>query len=181
MIRSGRSGFTLLELIVAITVGAVVLALAGESLASALHLSEALRRNGVSWTGEANGYRWLRTAFLNYAPGPAADAGFDGKARGVAFGSRMLGADGTARACRVELAQQGHTLVADGSCGRRVLRRGVGQVAFDYLQSYGENTPWTAVFAAGTAAPLAVRIRIYPDSSAHAPADTLLFTIEPRG
>jgi prepilin-type N-terminal cleavage/methylation domain-containing protein len=163
--RSGftRSGFTLIELVVALFVSGVVLLgarLILESLANAegqLHgvVSAADRR--------ANGERLLRALFARLEVGTDQAREFGGDERAARFTTWCDVPSGWLERCEAQVAIDTEAgalaLVARLSTGERiVLQRGFGAGALRYLNAPAGGGQWFRVWGHGITAPLAVGV-----------------------
>lgn len=182
--RPSSPGFTLVEVMVALTVGAVVLLAAHRIFAGVLDGSRALVEARETLDREANARRWLKATFLSL------DAPFEGKPERASFNSWQLAPGGWFEERRIELRHQGDRLVALGSGEPLELANDVTDLAFDYLLDPGADSKWVREWISQVSAPVAVRIRIarcpkgLPDDRGRQDAgcaDTLLFLIKERG
>jgi prepilin-type N-terminal cleavage/methylation domain-containing protein len=169
----GERGFTLVEIMVALTLSAMVLVLAHRVLAGIVDGSARLATVRTNLDREMNARRWLTEAFGSL------DAPFAGRQQQVEFSTAQLVSSGWLEPRRVLLGRSGDSLVAslDGE-GRVVLARGVSSVAFDYLLDPGAEAKWVREWISPVSAPLAVRIRI---AKSRGVIDTLLLFVGPRG
>jgi prepilin-type N-terminal cleavage/methylation domain-containing protein len=186
MRRSG--GFTLIEVMVALTVGAIVVLLAHRLFAG---VTDGARRMGAARAAldqEVNARRWLVEAFGSLDVGNG--AGFDGHADRVQFATWQQSPEGWLLRQPVDLAVRGHRLVAQIGPGQSlVLADSVSRVQLDYLLEVGseadgpgtmpgERASFVREWISPVSAPLAVRLRLTRMAGT---ADTLLLIIGPRG
>lgn len=172
-----RRGFTLLEVLVALTLGALVV-LVGHRLFSAItdgthRLSEA--RDALDRSSNAR--RWLVEAFGSLDVGTAESGGFAGRPDRVEFGTWLLNERGWFERRRVVLNAEGGALVARLGGGSVVLAESVGGVRFDYLLDPGSTATWVQEWLSPISPPLAVRLRI----ARRERVDTLLYVVGTRG
>lgn len=170
-----RSGFTLLELIVALTLAALVVMLAHRLTTAVLDGAHRLDETRTSLDRSSNARRTL-TELLGSLDVASEAGGFAGRPDRVEFGSWVRTPQGWLEPKRLALGLSHDTLVIQG--GRRIaLRAPVQRVAFDYLLEPGSNSVWVREWVSPVSAPVAVRIRLL--SGSH--VDTLLFLVGPRG
>lgn len=179
------TGFTLLEIIVALAIGALVALLAHAVFAAVSTEGRALAAARERLDREANARRWLAASWLSLEV-DTAGAEFDGRADRVAFTTWLRTADGWFERRRIILAAEGARLLAAVMPGQPlVLCDSVQEVAFDYLLALGAESRWVPVWASSASAPLAVRMRVrkvsHPRRESGGAIDTLLFLIKERG
>lgn len=189
-----RSGFTLVELLVALTLTGLVVLLAHGLLAE---ISDAARRGQAAARElDVAGNRrvWLMRVFASVTVASAPNRGFEGRdgwnrgreADRVAFFIRLPGESGDAeRGVRLWLTAD--TLLAEvyqaGEVGELepdtlVLAEGLAGLGADYLVEYGAASPWVREWVSPVSAPLAVRLRLQGERGG---ADTLLLHVGTRG
>jgi len=184
MIRSRhsafRAGFTLIEVMIALTLSALVVLLAHQIFAGVVDGVGRLDAARTTLDRTANARRWLIEAFGSLQAGVDSAGPFEGHPAQVGFASWQRVAPSGLERDRILLHQSGTTLVAQAGTGIVVLVDSVSQVAFDYLLEPGANTTWAREWMSPVSAPLAVRIRVtYLGSPVR--ADTLLLLIGGRG
>lgn len=179
-----RRGFTLLELLVALTLAAIAMAMAYQLFAAAAEgarrLSQADRRS----VRQANAHRWLDDAWRNLEVGTAEAGGFDGAPAEASFSSWLLTAHGWPERRRVTLMHDGEALRARWGAAEVTLVEGVAGVEFDYLLEPGADARWVRAWVSPASAPLAVRMRLHRRRTGPAGTpriDTLLFLVKARG
>jgi prepilin-type N-terminal cleavage/methylation domain-containing protein len=170
-----RSGFTLIEVMVALALGALVALLAHRMFSGVLDASRRATAAQDALARERNSRRWLMEAFGSLDIGTAS-GGFVGRAHEVDFETWQRTEGGTLGAQRVSLIQVGDSLVLRGTT-RLVVVDSVRSVDFDYLLEPGANSVWVREWISPVSAPLGVRLRIHLG----AVVDTVLFLIGPRG
>lgn len=186
----GRSGFTLIEVMVALALSALVVLLAHRLFIGvadgATRLTEARR----ALDREANARRWLVAAFGSLDAGQA-DGSFLGHSNQVEFASWQLTPAGWFSRQRVTLTRDGTHLVALASPGDSVvLADSVSDLQFDYLLDVasdgqddstpgapGEHARFVREWISPVSAPIAIRLRI----SRAERVDTLFVIVGPRG
>jgi prepilin-type N-terminal cleavage/methylation domain-containing protein len=156
-------GFTLLELVVALFIGAVVV-VGGRLILESLSTSERrLRRTATSADRIANGDNLLRQLFGRLEVGTPYARTFAGYEREVRFVTWCDVPAGWLERCHADVAidrdSEGGVLVVHFSTGERiVLQSGFRAGAFRYLNSPADGGQWFAVWGSGMTAPLAISI-----------------------
>jgi len=173
-------GFTLIEVIVALTIGSAVVLMVHQAFGAMIDASARLDAARVNHTQQMHAREALEAAFGSLEIGFPGTAGFEGDPDRVAFSSEGRGDGGTGGP---EVAG----LVTIGVAGDWLVLRRAGHpdslvpatsVGFDYLLSYGAQATWVQSWHSPASAPLAVRMRLlHGDAS----ADTLFLLIGPRG
>ena len=181
-----QRGFTLIELIVALTIGAVVVLLAHQLFAAVADRGKSLMAARTALDRAANAHRWLVAALLSLDVGTDGASGFEGRPNHVVFATWLLTPDGWFERRTVSLARQNDRLVATLTPGEPIaLRDSVSDVAFDYLLEPGAESRWAREWVSPVSAPVAVRMRIERMATATRETgnavDTLLFLIKERG
>jgi prepilin-type N-terminal cleavage/methylation domain-containing protein len=185
MIRD-RRGFALVEVLVALTIGAVVVLLAHQLFAGVADRGRTLTEARTALDRAANARRWLEATFFSLDVGTDGASGFEGRPDHVAFTTWLITPDGWFERRAVSLAGQDGRLVASVTRGQPVdLMDSVAGVAFDYLLEPGAESRWVREWVSPVSAPVAVRMRIARTGDRRREAggavDTLLFLIKERG
>ncbi|HKV50231.1 MAG TPA: prepilin-type N-terminal cleavage/methylation domain-containing protein [Gemmatimonadaceae bacterium] len=177
-----RSGFTLIEVLVALVVGAIVLAGAHQVLAILTDQAHALTRRAAEGDREANGERTLRALVGQLELGSPGTIPFSGTPDTVRFSSWCEAPAGWLERCPVTLS-----FAADGD--HETLRAEVGaqpplelvsgfrRGTFRYLESAAAGGQWFQQWGTGITAPLGIGVVLVRDHS----VDTMLVRIGPRG
>ena len=189
-----RRGFTLIEVVVALTIGAVVVLLAHELFGAVAEHGRTLTVARTALDRSANSRRWLDATFLSLDVGTEGAAGFDGRPDHAGFASWLLTPDGWFERRTVSLARDNDRLVASVVPGQPIaLMDSVGDLALDYLLEPGAESRWVREWVSPVSAPLAVRMRIEKAGcpkglpvgretrDAGCVVDTLLFLVKERG
>jgi prepilin-type N-terminal cleavage/methylation domain-containing protein len=177
-VSRNRRGFTLIEIVVALTVSGVVVLLAQAVFSAVTDAGREVRVARLALDREANARRWLQAALLSLDVGSDSAAGsFEGRPDRVGFSTWMETPSGWFRRERVTLGRSHDAFVATMYADTVVLADSVVAVAFDYLLEPGENTKWAREWISPVSAPLAVRIRVTRRTA----VDTLLLLIKERG
>jgi|SRR5437870_3174133 len=185
MVRD-RRGFTLVEVLVALTIGAVIVLLAHQLFAGVADRGRTLTLSRTALDRTANARRWLGATLLSLDVGTDGASGFEGRPDHAAFTAWLLTPDGWFERRVVSLAGQDDRLVATVTPGQAIaLMDSIGDVAFDYLLEPGEESRWVREWVSPVSAPVAVRMRVTRargrGEGGRVVTDTLLFLIKERG
>ena len=171
-----RGGFTLVEVMVAMAIAAVVIVAAHQLFTGVADGSKAVAIARESLDPSSNARRWLKAAFLSLEPP------FDGRANCMSFTSWQETRGGWFAPKSVVLALEKDRLIASAADQSIELRTGAINVAFDYLLEPGADTKWVREWVSPVSAPLAIRLRIVGCGRRDAACvDTLLFLVKERG
>jgi prepilin-type N-terminal cleavage/methylation domain-containing protein len=186
----GANGFTLIEILLVLTLGSLVVLLAHRVFTGVADGAARLTEARMTLDREANARRWLTEAFGSLDVGGSGGA-FAGHADRVEFGSWQWVAQGWLTRRRILLQRRGDRVVAaPGPSDSIALADGVTDLQLDYLLEPGDGTGDDAEGMPGASArfvrewmspvsaPVAVRIRI---ARATGMVDTLLLIVGPRG
>lgn len=185
MVRD-RRGFTLVEVLVALTIGAVVVLLAHQLFAGIAHRGRTLTEARTALDRAANARRWLQATFLSLDVGTDGASGFEGRPDHAVFTTWLLTPDGWFERRVVSLARQDDRLVATVTPGQAIaLSDSITDVGFDYLLEPGVEARWVREWVSPVSAPAAVRMRVTlgrgTGDREPVVTDTLLFLIKERG
>jgi prepilin-type N-terminal cleavage/methylation domain-containing protein len=173
-----QQGFTLIELMVALVITALVALLAGGTFSAAMSGARRIRNERVAADREANARRWLAGAFLSLEVGQPGSRPFEGHPGHVSFTSWLPVPQGWMERADVALALAGGSLVGTyGDAEPVVLADSVRSLSLDYLLEPGAESRWASEWVSPVSAPLAVRLRIEHASA----TDTILCLIKARG
>jgi prepilin-type N-terminal cleavage/methylation domain-containing protein len=165
-------GFTLIEVLIALTIGGMLVLLAHHAFGATLDLSLALQESRAAHEEDMEARRQLGAFFASADASADGAAGFHGTPTRIVFSSWTH--DGLRT---VDLSVFGGRLVAlTGADTIRLMR--ATAFSADYLLAYGASTAWVQEWQSPVSAPLAVRLRI---ARAAARVDTMLLVIGPRG
>jgi len=175
---SRRSGFTLVELMVALVISAMVLIgarLMVEALSDATHRTIAAAHEADR---AANADQFLRTLFARLEIGTAADRPFGGNPSSVHFTTWCDNPGGWLERCEALVALEAHgdtnCLVAHltprdphGDIGSRTIRvaTGFASGALRYLNDPRAGGQWFVQWGDGIVAPLAIGVVLDGDTS----------------
>ena len=181
-----QGGFTLIEVLVALAIGALVVLLAHQVFATVVNRGRTLLAARQSLDRTMNARRWLAATFLSLDVGMESAGGFDGRVDRMAFAAWQRTADGWFERRRITLAREGDRLVAAVTPGAPVaLMDDVDDVAVDYLLEPGAEARWVREWVSPVSAPIAVRLRVARTGCGMGDAgcgvDTLLLLIKERG
>lgn len=177
-----RSGFTLIEVLVALMVGAIVLLGAHQVLSILTDRSHALVGRAAQTDRKANGERMLRDLVGQLELGSPGTIPFSGSPDTVRFSSWCEAPSGWLERCAVTLS-----FAADGD--HEALRAQLGtsppldlvrdlhRGAFRYLESAAGGGQWFQKWGTGITAPLGIGVVLVRDDA----VDTMLLRIGPRG
>jgi prepilin-type N-terminal cleavage/methylation domain-containing protein len=192
--RSSR-GFTLIEVLVALTLTGVLLVLAHGIAASVTDAAQRGTRLSADLDRDANRRLWLQRAFANTLVGSAPVRGFQGldgtdadhESDRITFFTAVRADTGLVeRAIRLWREPAGRLLAelrippgpADAVPDTLVLADDLAGFGADYLLDYGASSRWVREWVSPVSAPIAVRLRLEQRDGR---ADTLLLHIGPRG
>jgi hypothetical protein len=165
----------LLEVVVALTVGAMVIVGARAVLATIADQERMLAANDEAQTRSTNGGQLLRRLLLHARAGSERDATFSGSATEISVDTWCLTPRGWSERCRVRLALAPATsesnvssVVAHLSSGERLILKRVSTSArFAYLERTARGGLWISNWGPSAESPHAVGIL--------GPSDTLIF------
>lgn len=178
--RGQARGFTLLELMLAMVIGAMMVLVAHRSFAAVTEGWKRLEQYRIDHDRTMNAHRWLESAFLSLEV-DRVHGSFDGQRERVSFDSWLESPDGWFERVRLTVTRDNDRLVATGvPWGTVQFTAGVDSVAFDYLLALGATSSWVREWHSPVSAPLAVRMRVH-EAGASPRIDTLLFLIKERG
>ncbi len=181
-----RQGFTLIEVIVAVTIGALVVLVAYQLFAAVTERGRTLIAARRSLDRAVNARRWLAATFLSLDVGTDGAGGFDGRVDHATFSTWLLTADGWFERREVTLSAEERHLRAAVTPGTPIaLMDSVTDLQLDYLLEPGAESRWVREWVSPVSAPVAVRVRIAragcETRDAGCVVDTLLFVIKERG
>lgn len=170
-----RSGFSLVEVMVALTIAGLTVSIAGVVFGSTADMLATLKRQAVATDQRENAWRWIDDAFSRVVVNHDPERWFLGGSDRLSFHTEMWVEAGWRELNAVELAVDRGRLTARFPDGRvLMLRDSVTFAGFDYLDRLGAGAPWHRQWESDVTVPLAVRLRF---QSANARADTLLFLL----
>src|SRR6266576_728478 len=117
---STLAGFTLIEVLVALTIGAIVVLFAHELFGALADRGRALTVARTALDRSANARRWLDATFLSLDVGTEGAGGFDGRPDHATFTTWLPTADGWFERRSVSLARDNDGLVASVAPGQAI-------------------------------------------------------------
>ena len=173
--RGACSGFTLLEMVVALLLTGIVALIARELFAQVMVGVEAIEREQASDLKSAE-RAWFLEACRDVETGAPGTLGFVGTSERVEFTSRMPAAQGWMERTRIVLQARPRGIVLDaGWLHAQLTDSGMGSV-FDYLPDRGDEG-WLAGWNSPVSVPVAIRMR-WTQAGV---SDSLLCVIGERG
>lgn len=163
-------GFTLMEILVALTIGACVIVAAHGILVQLSDAIDTVREQAHGDDDAANGVRELRELGANLEVGPGDSLEFVGFPRRARFASWCEVPSGWLERCVVTLGfieHNGTTELREEEPLRRsvTLLRGTGSAAFLYLNSAVHGGQWFSRWDVELSAPLALGVVIGQDTT----------------
>ena len=158
-----RSGFTIIELLVALTIGALVM-IGVRILVDGIYISAAVdARMSRSYERDANGERLLRRLAASAETGTMIGGTFGGDSMTVHFVSWCDEPGGWERRCRVtlgvDLLRSGPTLRARLSTGEHLaLSHAARRMSLLYLSAVEGGGTWTRQWGDGPNIPIALGV-----------------------
>jgi prepilin-type N-terminal cleavage/methylation domain-containing protein len=178
------AGFTLLEVVVAMTIGGLVLLLATGFLPPLNDATTRIRAIESTAGREARVRRWLELAFSSLDANDRGGVSFDGQAAQLVFRARMLNSRGWFEPTSVQLYLENSDLMARLGNGRQLtLLNRIQEAQWDYLAEPGEYPKWGAAWSGASTAPGGVRLRFIRSTNRPTPivVDTLIFRVRGPG
>lgn len=175
--RADRSGFTLIEVLVALVIGAVVLASARALIDGLADQATATSHAARVADRRANAELMAREVVGNLSLAPVTASSFSGTPREALFASWCPSARGDLERCDVRLFVRDRgavqDVVLDLSFGRQItLLESASSVRLRYLSDASAGGVWQSLWSVGVNTPLAVGVL--------ADGDTLLLRIGER-
>jgi len=179
-------GFTLIEILVALTIGTLSVLLAHQIFAAVLDRGQVLVEGRLALDREVNARRWLEAAFLSLDVSTDSAGGFDGRLNRVRFASWLRTPNGWfERRAVVVGREEGRVIASVSPGGPTRLLESATDLQFDYLLEPGAESRWVREWVSPVSAPVAVRLRVTRlrkvGEAERALVDTLLFLIGERG
>lgn len=169
-----NDGFTLIEVLVALTIGSLVVLMVHQGFAGATDLAARLDAERRPHTERMESRAFLARAFGSLEIGTRGTHGFEGLPDRVSF-SADLGADGPTD-LTVRVTARRLVVEQQGAAARTL--DSADAIFFDYLLAYGSQSSWVLEWHSPASAPLAARMRL---TRRDGTVDTLLLLIGPRG
>jgi len=169
-------GFTLIEVMIALALSALVVLLAHRVFTGVVEGAQSLQAARTNLDREANARRWLTEMLGSLDVGTEGTGGFSGRPDRLEFTTWQHVPSGWLERRRVILGVEDGVFVARSDMSI-ALEDSVRDVEFDYLLDPGANAAWVREWVSPVSAPIAVRVRIIRERA----TDTLLFVVGPRG
>lgn len=164
-----RTGFTLIEIVVAMTVGAIVLIGVRQAAVGVADLSDATLARARSAERAANGERLLRRLVAEMEPDSGSFGGLVGDSAHAEFEGWCDAPDGWQERCRLQLkveSDSGARLVVRSTTGlRQSLVEPRAKMSLCYLFDAGDGGRWRADWDGRLALPLAIGLVIGSDTT----------------
>ena len=175
-----RRGFTLIEVLVALTLGSMVVLAAHAAFGGALDASARLDEHRLTLAAELRGRAWLTRAAASLDPSSPGSVGFDGSPNAMRFSTWLRKDDGRFVLQSVAVEARHGKLEAAAAGGGAMLAQlaDVEGVTFDYLLESGAESRWVQAWHSPVSAPVAVRLRLRRGAGV---VDTLLLAVGTRG
>lgn len=174
-----RSGWTLVELLVALLVAGLAVTTAATVFRTGNVAVTAMDANAVEWTREANGRRWLHRALTGVVVQSEEGREFAGFPDRLRFHGRYWVPGGWLESGTLGVAFVDGNLVATLPDDRTVVLAGaLSDATFAYRRNHGATEPWHSEWRSDTRPPLAVRLVLTTVGGA---VDTLIVPIGVRG
>ncbi len=175
---AGRGGFTLMEVMVAIAISAVLLLGARVMLEQVGDSAQRIAGSAAEVDREANSERLVRALVARAEQPRPGEREFAGTPRGARFTTWCDVPAGWQERCTVSLGlvrvAGDNVLALEGSGGEIVaVRRGFAQGDFLYLRDAAEGGTWLREWSSSVATPLAVGVAL--------DGDTLILRVGERG
>jgi prepilin-type N-terminal cleavage/methylation domain-containing protein len=167
---AGRAGFTLIEVVVAISITALLLVGARAVFEQLGDHAEAVVAAASAGDREANGQTLVRALVGRVETSPEPERRFDGTADGARFSTWCDTAGGWLERCTatlgfVTVADTAVLAVRQGDAEPVALRRGFRDGRLVYLRSAAEGGSWVRNWSSAVSAPLAVGVVIDGDTA----------------
>lgn len=174
--RATSRGFTLLEVLIALVIGAMLALVAGRTASFVMQTNGRMQAAAEEQDRAMNAERWLREALRLTSASPQAE--FVGLPAMLESNALIRTGDGWWEPARLRIAVEAGSLVGRMRDERLVLRTGVRGVEMDYLIEPGADSRWVNTWLSSSATPVAVRLRLRRDTPAtQEVADTLLLRL----
>lgn len=173
-----RRGFTLIEVLLALAIGAMIVSVAYRLFAGTADGARRVQEARLALDRAHNARRLLVQLVGSLDIGHLGAGGFDGEPERVTFSTWFVDAKGWPEARRVTLERSGDALVVTGVAPAPIqFVDSLARAEFDYLLDYGADAAWVRTWKSPVSAPLAIRVRIERADG----VDTLLLLVGPRG
>lgn len=171
-----RSGFTLVEVLIGLTLSALVVMIAHGLFSQAGLLAISTAEEVQRADRLANGRRFLRAAFQASVVGDSGTR-FEGDPASVYFTTWALGSRLAAHPRSLTISVHDSVLVAISPSDTLLLANGVLTVTIEYLTEQGATSKWLPEWRSVTTLPVGIRFVVTLDRY----SDTLLVATGQRG
>ncbi len=180
---SRRTGFTLLEVLVAVALSGAVLLVAGSVMGVAVPASRSLSRHRAELDRRENGFRWLTATLGAIEAGLPGDITFVGSSTRLQATTWFTTPGGWAQRGVLEIDLQDGRVTARGPQGEVLLATGVRGARLAYLGEEGLAAPWLGSWESPASVPRAIRLilEMAADSGLAEDTDTLIVLLGSRG
>ncbi len=175
-----KRGFTLVEVLVAVTLAGILVSTAGGVYAASSTVVDDLMRRGAAWDRDTSWRIWLAEALAGAEVNVDRDNRFRGDSTTMDFQSWQLTSGGWAEPTHLVAAVRGGRLELFGSGAPPLVLGDSVVVTFAYLGALGANSPWLPAWESNTSVPRAVRL-ILGKAHTMPSTDTLVFVVGERG
>jgi prepilin-type N-terminal cleavage/methylation domain-containing protein len=153
-------GFTLIELMVALTISGIVVLVAARMFGAVGDAGRDLRDARATLDRDMNARRLLAASFLSLEIGQTVGSAFEGHPDRMTFSTWQLVPGGWLEPRRASLAAAGGRLMLSLSSSPITLADSVMELRLDYLLEPGLDATWVREWISPVSAPVAVRMRI---------------------
>ena len=172
-----RRGFTLVEVMVALLVGAMVVAMAQRAFRMLTDSVSTLELHQEHDSRRAESRRWLADALGSVEVGIESASAFEGQPNELRCTTWLMGDRGWPERTNLEIGLAGSVLQLHTRNGTRDLALDVRSLEFDYLLTAGLESTWVRQWVSPISVPLAIRLRVTWDGG----VDTTLVLVGGRG
>lgn len=172
-----RHGFTLLEVMVALLVASVVVAMAQRAFQMLSSSVLALEDHQREDSRRSESRRWLAEALGSVEAGIDSAPAFEGQPNELRCTTWLMGDRGWPERTPLELGLRGSVLQVRTRNGTLDLASDVRAVELDYLFTTGLESRWVHQWVSPISVPLAIRVRVTRDAG----IDTTLVLVGGRG
>ena len=178
---SRQRGFTIVEVMVALTLGAMVVLLAHALFGLVATTSNQLRSSDQQQDREWSSRVWLTDTFLSVEVG-GSEGNFIGSPDSLQFAAWTQQPGGWLGVERITVRLRGTSIIASGHLsGDHGVAENVVGLACDYLSERGQQAHWVQSWASPVIAPQALRLRVSRNVQGTVSTDTTVFLVGERG
>jgi len=170
-----RRGFTLIEVLTALTLAALTFLLTARLVSASSQLTVALDARRRALETDMNAERWLGRALESVSIGTEGAEPFEGTDSTLRLTAWVPTSDGWPARRTMELRLRNtvvEVLLGDGT-GVTLWER-VGELHLEYLLVPGESSRWVPMWSSPVSAPVAIRLRLSWTDTLRAPESLLL-------